>query len=48
MAFKKSDSMIYVYLAASSSGTIVEVAVEEVDLRPKLQFIVEDEGDDCW
>ncbi len=47
LTFRQIEGRADIYLAASS-GTVVEVAIEEGFTRPRLQMLVENEGVTQW
>ncbi len=47
MPFKRDAGVTHIYQSASS-GMVVVVAMEEGNLRPRLQLLVEVEGSTRW
>jgi hypothetical protein len=47
LQFKRDAGVAHIYQSASS-GTVIEVAMEEGNLRPRLQLLVEVEGSNRW
>jgi hypothetical protein len=47
LPFKRDAGVAHIYQSASS-GTVIEVAMEEGNLRPRLQLLVEVEGSNRW
>lgn len=47
LAFKRDNGVAEIYQAVSS-GTVIEVGMEEGSPRPRLQLLIEVDGRSCW